>query len=154
MFGKSKSDDAALAARYKRLLAVGKALASERDLKKVLAQTMDAIVELANAERAFVWLGTAEEGAVAVARNLDKEHVRKPAGKLSLFGEKRLRLFQRVFPFFAVIRRVDDLAVAESEPPRNRPWEIPSAVAEREVMVAEAVLEALKDFAARAAHLI
>jgi transcriptional regulator with GAF, ATPase, and Fis domain len=83
MFGKSRSDDAALAARYKRLLAVGKSLASERDLKKVLAQTMDAIVELANAERAFVWLGTAEEGAVAVARNLDKEHVRKPAGKLS-----------------------------------------------------------------------
>ena len=83
MFGRSKADDAALAARYKRLLTVGKALASERDLKKVLTVTVDTIVELTNAERAFVWLGDADEGSVAVARNLDREHVRKPSGKLS-----------------------------------------------------------------------
>jgi len=83
LFGKSKADDAALAARYKRLLAVAKSLASERDLKKVLTVAVDAIVEFTNAERAFVWLGGAENGSVAVARNLDKEHVRKPAGKLS-----------------------------------------------------------------------
>ena len=83
LFGGSKADDAALAARYKRLLAVAKTLASERDLRKVLTLTMDAIVELTGAERAFVWLGASDEGNVAVARNLDKEYVRKPAGKVS-----------------------------------------------------------------------
>ena len=82
-FGRSRSDDAALAARYKRLLAVGKALASERDLKKVLTVALDTIVELSNAERGFVWLGDAEDGRVEVARNLDQESVRKPSGKLS-----------------------------------------------------------------------
>ena len=83
LFGKSKADDAALAARYKRLLNVAKTLASERDLKKVLTVTVDTIVELARAERAFVWLGQAEDGTVAVARNLDQEYIKKPAGKLS-----------------------------------------------------------------------
>jgi transcriptional regulator with GAF, ATPase, and Fis domain len=83
LFGRGRGDDAALAARYKRLLAVAKTLASERDVKKVLALTMDAIVEMTGAERAFVWLGDVDNGAVAVARNLDKEHVRKPTGKLS-----------------------------------------------------------------------
>ena len=83
LFGKSRADDSALAARYKRMLAVAKSLASERDLKKVLTVAVDAIVEFTNAERAFVWLGGHDSGSVAVARNLDKEHVRKPAGKLS-----------------------------------------------------------------------
>jgi len=83
LFGRSKADDAALAARYKRMLAVAKSLASERDLKKVLTVAVDAIVEFTNAERAFVWLGGHDTGSVAVARNLDKEYVRKPAGKVS-----------------------------------------------------------------------
>jgi len=83
LFGKSGAEDAALAARYKHLLNVAKTLSSERDLKKVLTATMDTIVELTGAERGFVWLGGSEDGSVAVARNLDKEHVRKPAGKLS-----------------------------------------------------------------------
>ncbi|MEM8885255.1 MAG: sigma 54-interacting transcriptional regulator [Planctomycetota bacterium] len=83
LFGKSRADDAALAARYKRMLTLAKSLASERDLKKVLTVAVDAIVEFTNAERAFVWLGDVESGSVAVARNLDKEYVRKPAGKLS-----------------------------------------------------------------------
>ena len=83
LFGKSRGDDAALASRYKRLLKVAKTLGSERDLKKVLTVVMDEIVEMTGAERGFVWLGGSEEGSVAVARNLDKEHVRKPAGKLS-----------------------------------------------------------------------
>jgi len=83
LFGKSRADDAALAARYKRMLAVGKSLASERDLKKVLTVAVDAIVEFTSAERAFVWLGDTETGSVAVARNLDQEYVRKPAGKVS-----------------------------------------------------------------------
>ena len=78
LFGKSKADDAALAARYKHLLNVAKALTSERDLKKVLTSTMDSIVELTGAERGFVWLGDSDAGAVAVARNVDKEHVKKP----------------------------------------------------------------------------
>jgi len=86
---KSGAEDAALAARYKHLLNVAKTLSSERDLRKVLATTMDAIVELTGAERGFVWLGTAEEGTVAVARNLDREYVKKPDGKLSrsIIGE-------------------------------------------------------------------
>ena len=83
LFGKPRADDAALAARYKRLLAVAKTLASERDLKKVLTLTMDAIVELTGAERGFVWLGSAEEGDVSVARNLDKEFIKKAKTKLS-----------------------------------------------------------------------
>jgi len=83
LFGKSSADDAALAARYKHLLNVAKSLTSERDLKTVLTAAMDTIVELTGAERGFVWLGDSETGAVAVARNLDKESVRKPAGKLS-----------------------------------------------------------------------
>ena len=83
LFGKSGADDAALAARYKRLLVVAKTLASERDLKKVLTLTMDAIVELTGAERGFVWLGDAEDGAVSVARNLDREFIKKAKEKLS-----------------------------------------------------------------------
>ncbi|MHC4134694.1 MAG: GAF domain-containing protein, partial [Planctomycetota bacterium] len=83
LFGKSGAEDSALAARYKHLLNVAKTLSSERDLRKVLTATMDTIVELTGAERGFVWLGGSEEGSVAVARNLDKEHVRKPSGKLS-----------------------------------------------------------------------
>ena len=83
LFGRSGAEDAALAARYKHLLNVAKTLSSERDLKKVLTATLDTIVELSGAERGFVWLGGPNEGSVAVARNLDREHVRKPAGKLS-----------------------------------------------------------------------
>jgi len=75
--------DAALAARYKRLLAVAKTLASDRDLRKVLTVVMDTLVELTGAERGFVWLGDAGDGRIAVARNLDKEYVRRPAGKVS-----------------------------------------------------------------------
>ncbi len=83
LFGKSKSDDAALASRYKHLLAVAKTLASERDLKKVLTLAIDTIVGLARAERAFLWLGAADDGSVAIARNLDQEYIKKPEGKLS-----------------------------------------------------------------------
>lgn len=85
LFGKSRSDDAALAARYKRLLTVAKTLASERDLKKVLIHTMDAIIELSGAERGFVWLGPPDPklGEVSVARNLDREHVQNAKEKLS-----------------------------------------------------------------------
>ena len=83
LFGRSRAEDAALAARYKHLLSVAKTLASERDLKKVLAAALDAIVELTGAERGFVWLGGVDDGQIAVARNLDKEHVKKPAGKVS-----------------------------------------------------------------------
>jgi len=83
IFGRSKPGDAALASRYKRLLQIAKTLTSERDLKKVLTVVMDTIVELTNAERAFVWLGGYEDGGVKVARNIDKEHVKKPAGKVS-----------------------------------------------------------------------
>ncbi|MCK6459138.1 MAG: sigma 54-interacting transcriptional regulator [Planctomycetes bacterium] len=75
--------DAALASRYKHLLNVAKSLTSERDLKQVLSATMDAIIELTHAERGFVWLGNADEGSVAVARNVDREHVKRPDGKLS-----------------------------------------------------------------------
>jgi len=82
LFGR-RADDAALAARYKHVLGVAKSLASERDLKKVLTAVMDTIIELTGAERGFVWLGGAEDGHVAVARNLDRESVRKPAGKIS-----------------------------------------------------------------------
>jgi transcriptional regulator with GAF, ATPase, and Fis domain len=83
IFGKSRADDAALAARYKRLLMVAKSLADERDLKKVLTLIIDAIVELTGAERAFVWLGNADEGKVQVARNIDKESIRRAAEKVS-----------------------------------------------------------------------
>ncbi len=84
LFGsKSSAEGAALASRYRHLLNVAKTLTSERDLKQVLAATMDAIVELTRAERGFVWLGSPEDGAVAVARNVDREHVKKPDGKLS-----------------------------------------------------------------------
>ena len=83
LFGGSRAGDAALAARYKHLLTVAKALTSERDFKRVLAVVMDTIVELTGAERAFVWLGGAEEGRVEVARNFEKENVRKPASKVS-----------------------------------------------------------------------
>jgi len=83
LFKRSHAEDAALASRYKHLLHVAKTLTSERDLKKVLTVALDTIVELTGAERGFVWLGEAEDGQVAVARNLDREHVRKPAGKVS-----------------------------------------------------------------------
>ncbi|MGQ0614255.1 MAG: sigma-54 interaction domain-containing protein [Planctomycetaceae bacterium] len=83
IFGRFRADDAALAARYKHLLAVAKTLASEQDLRKVLAMVLDTIVDLTKAERAFVWLGGAEDGSVAVARNIDREDIRKPALKLS-----------------------------------------------------------------------
>jgi transcriptional regulator with GAF, ATPase, and Fis domain len=44
---------------------------------------MDALVELTGAERGFVWLGGRDDGVVAMARNLDREYVKKPDGKLS-----------------------------------------------------------------------
>ena len=45
LFGKSKADDAALAARYKRLLMVAKSLADERDLAEAAKDLVRALGE-------------------------------------------------------------------------------------------------------------
>ncbi len=60
--------------RLAALYQVSKALGTSLDLDQVLNQTMDAIIQLTNAERGFLMLiGDDKELAIKIARNMDQE---------------------------------------------------------------------------------
>ena len=77
------------------VLALNRRLSAEHDSSRLLEVLMDAAVALTGAERGFLLLddaavagkkqaeGTEPELEVAFARNLDRENLRKPEGKLS-----------------------------------------------------------------------
>jgi transcriptional regulator with GAF, ATPase, and Fis domain len=66
-----------------RLVEITKHLAAEHNLKKLLEIIMDSMVELTGAERGFVILRERESLVVKVARNFDRESIRKPEFKVS-----------------------------------------------------------------------
>lgn len=72
------------------VLTINHRLSGEHDLPHLLELVMDSAVLLTGAERAFLLLDEEEDGArkpprlrVAVARNLDRENLKKPQHKLS-----------------------------------------------------------------------
>jgi transcriptional regulator with GAF, ATPase, and Fis domain len=71
--------------RLLRLQSINKALAEERDEKRLLALILDSAVELTGAERGFLLLTRARGRGlrVEVARNFDQEEIKKPSYKIS-----------------------------------------------------------------------
>ena len=66
-----------------RLLEINKLLSSEHNLKKLLEIIMDAVIEMAGAERGFLILKEQGSLVIKVARNFDRESIRKPEFKVS-----------------------------------------------------------------------
>jgi transcriptional regulator with GAF, ATPase, and Fis domain len=66
-----------------RMLEINKLLNSEHNLKKLLELIMDAVIEMASAERGFLILREGEGLVIKVARNFDRESIRKPEFKVS-----------------------------------------------------------------------
>jgi transcriptional regulator with GAF, ATPase, and Fis domain len=66
-----------------RLLEINKALNAEHNQKKLLELIMDSVIEMAKAERGFLILKEKESLAIKVARNFDREDVRRPEFKVS-----------------------------------------------------------------------
>lgn len=77
-----------------KLHAIAAAMGSEKDLKKLLEFMMDAVLELVDAERGFLILkrtdversasgNSRRRRSITVARNLDREEILEPEGKLS-----------------------------------------------------------------------
>jgi transcriptional regulator with GAF, ATPase, and Fis domain len=58
-------------------------LLAEHDLEKLLETLIDVVVDLSGAERGFVILGSQAGLDVVVARNMDREAIRKSKGKFS-----------------------------------------------------------------------
>jgi len=71
--------------RLIRLQNINKALAEERDEKRLLELILDSAVELTGAERGFLLLTRANRRGlkVEVARNFDQEEIKKPSYKIS-----------------------------------------------------------------------
>ncbi len=65
------------------LLEINKALNSEHNQKKLLELIMDSVIEMAKAERGFLILKEGPSLAIKVARNFDREDVRRPEFKVS-----------------------------------------------------------------------
>ncbi|MBN1123213.1 MAG: GAF domain-containing protein [Anaerolineae bacterium] len=71
--------------RLAALYQVSKALGTSLDLDQVLNQTMDAIIQLTNAERGFLMLiGDDKELAIKIARNMDQESLDEDEFAISL----------------------------------------------------------------------
>jgi transcriptional regulator with GAF, ATPase, and Fis domain len=66
-----------------RMMEINKHLASEHNLKKLLELIMDSVIEMAGAERGFLILHERESLVIKVARNFDRESIRKPEFKVS-----------------------------------------------------------------------
>src|SRR5262245_45062575 len=63
--------------KLRRLLDINRALAAERDPRRLYAKILDAAIELTGAERAFLVITpAAAEPDVVASRNLDREEVR------------------------------------------------------------------------------
>jgi transcriptional regulator with GAF, ATPase, and Fis domain len=66
-----------------RMLEINKLLNSEHNLKKLLELIMDSVIELTGAERGFLILKERDSLVIKVARNFDRESIRKPEFKVS-----------------------------------------------------------------------
>ncbi len=66
-----------------RLLEITKLLGSEHSLKKLLELIMDTLIEMTGAERGFLILRERDSLIVKVARNFDRESIKKPEFKVS-----------------------------------------------------------------------
>ena len=65
------------------LIEINKLINSEHNLKKLLEIIMDSVIEMAGAERGFLILREHESLVIKVARNFDRESIRKPEFKVS-----------------------------------------------------------------------
>jgi transcriptional regulator with GAF, ATPase, and Fis domain len=66
-----------------RMMEINKLINSEHNLKKLLELIMDSVIEMAGAERGFLILRERESLVIKVARNFDRESIRKPEFKMS-----------------------------------------------------------------------
>ncbi|MCE9584147.1 MAG: sigma 54-interacting transcriptional regulator [Planctomycetes bacterium] len=67
-----------------RLMEINKAITTEHNIKRLLEMIIDAVIELTNAERGFIILADAGGAtSIRVARNFDREDVKKPEDKIS-----------------------------------------------------------------------
>src|SRR6185295_5610444 len=66
-----------------RMMEINKLINSEHNLKKLLELIMDSVIEMAGAERGFLILRERETLVIKVARNFDRESIRKPEFKVS-----------------------------------------------------------------------
>ena len=66
-----------------RMMEINKLINSEHNLKKLLELIMDTVIEMAGAERGFLILRERESLVIKVARNFDRESIRKPEFKMS-----------------------------------------------------------------------
>ncbi|HYE98420.1 MAG TPA: sigma 54-interacting transcriptional regulator [Planctomycetota bacterium] len=66
-----------------RMLEINKLLNSEHSLKKLLELIMDAVIEMAGAERGFLLLREGDKLGIKVARNFDRESIKRPEFKVS-----------------------------------------------------------------------
>ncbi len=66
-----------------RILQINKLMTGERNLKKLLETIMDAVIEFTGAERGFLILKEGSTTVIKVARNFDREAVKKPEFKVS-----------------------------------------------------------------------
>ncbi len=100
-----------------RIAEINKLINSEHDLRKLLELIMDTVIELAGAERGFLILQEPDALAIKVARNFDRESIRKPAFKVShSVAEAVIRTGRPVIsadalndPHFAAAATVSDL---------------------------------------------
>jgi transcriptional regulator with GAF, ATPase, and Fis domain len=66
-----------------RMMEINKLINSEHNLKKLLELIMDSVIEMAGAERGFLILRERESLVIKVARNFDRESIKKPEFKVS-----------------------------------------------------------------------
>src|SRR6185503_9749530 len=66
-----------------RMLDINKLIISEHNLKKLLELIMDSVIEMAGAERGFLILRERDSLVIKVARNFDRESIKKPEFKMS-----------------------------------------------------------------------
>jgi transcriptional regulator with GAF, ATPase, and Fis domain len=66
-----------------RMMEINKLINSEHNLKKLLELIMDSVIEMAGAERGFLILRERDSLVIKVARNFDRESIRKPEFKMS-----------------------------------------------------------------------
>src|SRR6185295_7754202 len=66
-----------------RMLEINKLINSEHNLKKLLELIMDSVIEMAGAERGFLILRERDSLVIKVARNFDRESIKKPEFKTS-----------------------------------------------------------------------
>lgn len=79
------------AVRLAKLTEISKALNSELQLDKLLKLIMDSVIDLTDAERGFIILNHEGSDRIVVARNMDREEVRRPSFKISHSIVERVR---------------------------------------------------------------